>query len=87
MNRFSWVTAGEYSSDERVVHQQRGVRLYDGESRVSEGAGLHVQRFAAVSSPHAQTNFDSGTAALTNLRLIWDDEEQEVRVRLVCPPP
>ena len=39
MNRFSWVTAGEYSSGERVVHQQRGVRLYDGDGRVSDCSG------------------------------------------------
>ena len=38
MNRFSWVTAGEYSSGERVVHQQKGVRLYDGDGRVSDRA-------------------------------------------------
>lgn len=49
--------------------------------RGQERRGAHVERLS-----HAQTNFDSGTAALTNLRLIWDDEEQEVRVhgRLLC---
>ena len=39
MNRFSWVTAGEYSSGERVALQQRGVRLYDGDGRVSDCSG------------------------------------------------
>ena len=63
MNRFYWVTAGEYAPGESVLHQQRGVRLYDGESR---------------------TNFDSGTAILTNFRLLWDDEEQEASLTFLA---
>lgn len=41
------------------------------------------QRGVRLYDGDGRTNFDSGTVTLTNLRLIWDDEEQEDRTMAV----
>ena len=40
MDRFCWVSANEHFLGENVIAQQSGVRLYNGDDRVSTGRGL-----------------------------------------------
>ena len=65
-----------------MVAQQVVVRLYDGEDKVTFPPLPHVVTFVIM----VQTSFDSGTLQLTNHRLIWDDEEQEVKWILTMFP-
>ncbi|XP_057314779.1 vacuolar protein-sorting-associated protein 36-like [Hydractinia symbiolongicarpus] len=58
MDRFYWFN-GQCDVNERQLHHQLSVRLYDGDEK---------------------TTFDSGLVNLTNLKLIWKDEEQKDRV-------
>ena len=70
--------------------QQVTVRLYDGEEKVPSFHGFliidHLLSAIVIKvcvcvcvCVCVQTTFDGGTLQLTTHRIIWDDEDQEVR--------
>lgn len=96
MDRFSWTSSSNVCvlPGESGVHQQSGIRIYDGDKKVESLVQFLDQRMMFQSSswfvpdvvklPYSsfnffvQTTFENGTLKLTTHRIIWDDLDQQV---------
>ena len=89
MDRFSWTSSSNTCviPGESGVHQQSGIRIYDGDKKVEITLNYLTDRVirclrfgnnAFLWLFFAQTTFENGTLKLTTHRIVWDDLEQQV---------